>query len=152
MNISVTGQTLEFLYSGLLGIGMAAAYDVFRIFRVYMRAGKVLTGIFDVIYWVAAILALLFFVLTVSGGQMRWYVLLGAFCGGFVYICTVSRLFFRALDIIIKVLIRLLQLLVKPVYFLSGKTLRFAHSADKRVRESLKKRRMKKNMQDEQNE
>ncbi len=137
MNVSVTGQTLEFLYSGALGIGLGIAYDIFRLFRVHLRAGKVLTGVFDVIYWLVAIAALLLFVLTVSGGRMRWYVLLGAFCGGFVYMCTISHLFFRALDIIIKLIVRLLHVAVKPIYFISGKALHAARSADRRIRERI---------------
>ncbi len=143
MNVSVTGQTLEFLYSGALGIGLGVAYDIFRLFRVHLRAGRILTGVFDVIYWLVAIAALLFFVLTVSGGQMRWYVLLGAFCGGFIYMCTVSYLFFRALDIIIKVVVRLLHVAVKPIYFISEKALHVARSADKRIKERVKNKGQK---------
>lgn len=143
MNVSVTGQTLEFIYSGALGIGLGIAYDIFRLFRVHLRAGRILTGVFDVIYWLVAIAALLFFVLTVSGGKMRWYVLLGAFCGGFIYMCTVSYLFFRTLDIIIKVVVRLLHVAVKPIYFISEKALHVARSADKRIKERVKNKGQK---------
>ncbi len=141
MNVSVSGQTLEFIYSGVLGISLGVAYDIFRLFRVHLRAGKILTGVFDVIYWLIAVVALLMFVLTVSGGQMRWYVLLGTFGGGFVYMCTVSHLFFRASDIIIKIVIRLLNVAVKPIYFLSGKALAVARRADKRIRNRVRKTR-----------
>lgn len=120
MNVSVAGQTLEFAYSALLGVALGVLYDLFRVLRAYIKPGRVVTAVLDVLYWVLAVCALIGFVLTVSGGQMRWYVLVGAFCGGFVYMCTISGLFFRAVRIIIKLCIRLLRALVKPLYWIAG--------------------------------
>jgi len=143
MNVSVAGQTVEFFNSALLGVGLGVTYDLFRLLRVYVNAGKVITAVLDVVYWICAIIALITFILTVSAGNMRWYVLVGAFCGGFVYMCTVSRLFFRTFDIIIKIVIRLLRLIVKPMYFIARKGLEFARRADKGIKAGAKRCRVR---------
>ena len=136
MNVSVSGQTMEFIYSALLGVGLAAVYDIFRLTRAYLKTGKLATGIMDVIFWMLSMAGLMGFVLTVCDGQMRWYILVGAFCGGFVYICTVSHLFFCSLNIIIKVCIHLLRLISKPLYFFARKAL----GITRKIRISAKKR------------
>lgn len=152
MNVSVSGQTMEFIYSALLGVSLAAVYDVFRLVRVYLKAGKLVTGVMDVIFWLLSMAGLMGFVLTVCDGQMRWYILVGAFCGGFVYICTVSHLFFCSLNIIIKVCIHSLRFIAKPLYFFSGKALGMARkmriSAKKRAENRRAMRRERKKPQD----
>ena len=150
MEASVTVQTMEFIHSAVLGVLLGVMYDVFRLLRTYIKPGRFFTAVLDVVYWLVAILALLAFVLTFSQGQMRWYVLLGAFSGGFVYICTFSRLFFRTIDIIIKLCIRLLRWLVKPIYFISGRLIKTARRTEAGIQSRLKSRRERKQAQDEE--
>ncbi len=153
MNVSVSGQTMEFIYSALLGVSLAAVYDIFRLARVYLKAGKFMTAFMDVVYWLFAVVGLMGFVLTVCGGQMRWYILVGAFCGAFVYICTISHLFFHGLNIIIKVCVRLLRLLSKPIYFSAKKALgvsrRINVSAKRRAERRRARKRERNKPQDE---
>ena len=147
MNVCVSGQTAEFIYSALLGVFLGAVYDIFRLARVYLKSGKFMTGFLDVIYWMIAIAGLIGFVLTACGGQMHWYVLVGTFCGGFVYLSALSYLFFRSLDIIIKICVQFINLLVKPVYILARCGLRVMrrtkHSVKKKAKSFIERRRKK---------
>ena len=120
MNISVSAQTMEFLYAALLGVALGILYDIFAIVRSYLPAKKVIAAIFDVFFWIISIVALLAFVMLVSGGRMRWYVLIGSFLGIFLYKSTISALFFRSIRIIISISIKLLNLLVRPLYLLAA--------------------------------
>lgn len=144
MSISVSGQTLEFLNSALFGVFLAVFYDILRIIRICSGCGKAITAVLDVFFWLCAVCVLFGFILTVSEGQMRWYVLFGFFSGGFVYICTISILFIKTMRIIISVLIRSLSLLSKPLYFFANQTLKAGRGTKRRLakayRESAVKR------------
>ena len=118
MGNSVTFQSLEFFYSALLGVGLGVLFDVFRIMRFYAVKKKIVTSLFDVLFWSLAVIALLAVVLTVSNGKMRWYVLFGIFCGGFVYVSALSEIMFRIGVSLVFVLKRLLQLITHPLYLL----------------------------------
>jgi len=83
------------------------------------------------------------FVLCMCEGKMRWYILLGTFCGGFVYVSAFSELIFKILRSFIEILKKLLWLLTRPLYILlaalwrSGRS--FGNSAGRRI---VEKRRL----------
>ena len=116
MENSVSLQTLEFFCSALLGAGLGMFYDLFRIMRFWLPDRKIITAVFDVLFWLCAICALLVFVLTVSNGKMRWYVLVGTFCGGFVYVSALSEIIFRAGVSVVSVLKKLFRFSTRPLY------------------------------------
>lgn len=120
MNISVSAQTMEFLYAALFGVSLGILYDVFAILRSYLPAKKIFAAVFDILFWCIAIVGLLAFVMLVTGGRMRWYVLAGSFLGIFLYKSTISALFFRSVRIIISICIKILNLSVRPIYLLSA--------------------------------
>ena len=133
MGVWVSGQTLEFLNSALFGILLAVFYDILRVIHIYSGCGRAITTLLDIFFWLCAVCVLFGFILTVSEGQMRWYVLFGFFCGGFVYICTLSVLFIKTLRIIISVLIRSLSFLSEPLYFIARRTLKAGRGAKRRL-------------------
>lgn len=145
---SVSAQTIEFLFSALLGLYLGVLFDVIRTVRTYMPKKRWITAIFDALFWLVAVISLLGFVMTVSGGKMRWYVLAGAFCGGFVYMAALSEIVYKVLVCVIAAMKKVLHLITKPVYLLLGCIWRGAkkteHKAEARLRERVKIRRMKK--------
>lgn len=149
---SVSVQTLEFLYSALLGVALGVLYDIIRVIRAYMPKSRAITALFDILFWCAAIISLLAFVLTSSEGKMRWYVLVGTFCGGFVYMSALSRIVFKVLISTVAALKKLLFIITHPIYLLLGWIWRGAkgaeRKAEKRIRENVKKKRMKKRKAD----
>ena len=61
MELSISGQALDFLLSCLLGVGLGALYDVFRILRLAFWHGKIIISIQDIVFFVlAAISSFLF--------------------------------------------------------------------------------------------
>ncbi len=113
-----------------------------------MPRNRWVTAIFDVLFWLIAVISLLGFIMTVSGGKMRWYVLAGAFCGGFVYMAALSEIVYKILVSVIAVTKKILHLMTRPVYLLLGYIWRGAKKTERktevRLREGIKKRRMKK--------
>lgn len=113
---SVSAQTAQFLYSALLGIGIGVLFDITRLLRSYMPKKRVATALLDLLFWCVAIISLLAFVLTVCDGKMRWYVLIGAFCGCFVYMAALSEIVFKVMAALVAVVRKALFLITRPVY------------------------------------
>ncbi len=118
MENAVSVQTFEFLYSALLGIGIGVFFDFLRTVRAYMSDKRWITGLFDALFWIVALIALFAFVLTSSGGRMRWYVLVGVFCGGFVYRAAASEIVFKVMKGTSDSLIKILSMSTRPLYML----------------------------------
>jgi len=116
MNLAVSDQLREFLYSALLGVSLGVFYDILAIIRSYIKVNKLINLLFDTLFWICAISALFAFVLLFTKGNVRWYVLLGNFFGIFIYKNTISPLFFRAVRIIISLAVRFLHFICAPIY------------------------------------
>ena len=143
----ITVQSTGFLYSLFLGVILGAVYDLFRVLRSFLPRRKVTDALLDVLYWIIAIISLLLFVLTVSGGIMRWYVLLGVFGGGFLYMASLSVIVFRSLRASVLILKKLLGMMTYPLYFVLSRSFRAAKKAagnmERKIRERKNKRKDK---------
>lgn len=87
-----TGQAQVFmaaLYAGLL-IGMW--YDLCRLARWVLSAGRFITLAVDVVFGVGSACLLLGALLVANYGELRLYAFLGALCGAILYFGTLSPL------------------------------------------------------------
>lgn len=127
---------------------MGVLFDVIKLLRAYAPKNKVITAIFDILFWFIAICALFAFTLTVSGGRMRWYVLLGVASGGFVYNASLSEIVFKVMRGAVSALRKLLGLITRPIYLLlrliwrTGK--KTARSTEDKARKKIRAARMQK--------
>ncbi len=135
---------IEFLYSALLGIGAGVFFDLLKVIRTYTSKKKWVTGLFDAVFWIVTAIALFAFILTVSGGKMRWYVLVGIFCGAFVYRAAASEIVFKVLKGTSDLLIRLLQISTKPLYLFLVWLRDFGRKAKRRACAKVAKRKQNK--------
>lgn len=94
MDTTIKIQFYMFLTSLYGGLISGLAYDFYRISRYYFKPKKIVTTIEDFLFWVS--LALIFFyILNKSNwAELRGYVFLGFFCGGFIYLKILSKLLF----------------------------------------------------------
>ena len=147
MENAVSVQTLEFLSSALLGIALGVFYDVLKTVRSYIKKGRGITNLFDSIFWTVAIVSLFVFVLVYAGGRMRWYILVGAFCGGFVYKAAASEIVFKVMRGTVDVLKKLLRTCSHPVYLFLRRIRKLFTDTGKKVKHktfSHKKKRKRK--------
>ena len=113
MELSISGQALDFLLSCLLGVGLGALYDVFRILRLAFWHGKIIISIQDIIFFILAAVSSFLFMLFRCEGQLRFYVLLGELLGFIVYYFTVGFLVIRMSKCIIYLIKNILFLFYK---------------------------------------
>lgn len=117
--MTVAQETFIFLYSCLLGCGLALIYDVFRILRLAFPGGKAVVFIEDGVFIVIATLATFIFCVNFCNGYFRVFIAIGEILGFIIYYFTVGVLVFKAARSIIRgvkaVLRFLYRIFVKPV-------------------------------------
>ncbi|MDF2566818.1 MAG: yabQ [Oscillospiraceae bacterium] len=104
MEVSISEQSLIFLYSCVLGIGLGIVYDIFRIIRLAIKTGPIIIFIQDTIYFMVAAFSTFTFLLFFTDGQIRVYVLIGEFLGWILYYFTMGKLVINASKFIIKII------------------------------------------------
>ncbi len=83
--IGIAFQTKVFLLSLGLGFILGVLYDVFRIVRLIVSAGKKAAVVQDILYVLFVTFFTFIFMLVVNEGRLRFYALLGQTLGFFVY-------------------------------------------------------------------
>lgn len=83
-------QTRAFLYTVILGLALGLLYDFMRTLRIVFGAGRVFTGVLDLLFCLVA--AASFFALTLifAQGQVRSYTVGGTVLGCVLYFSGVS--------------------------------------------------------------
>lgn len=107
-----------FCSSIMLGIIMAIAYDVLRIFRRIIKRGLVLVAIEDVIALSIASIITFNMIFTNNSGNVRSYILVGIIIGILLYMVSISKFF---VGVTSKYILILLQKLGKPFKMVSIK-------------------------------
>lgn len=114
MEISVSSQTMAFLLSCLLGAGLAAVYDVFRILRIALPQPAPVIAAQDFAYLLICAGATFFYLMTTVSGQIRLFVLVGEVIGWVLYYFTIGEVVMKAAHTVIDFVYRLLRLLAWP--------------------------------------
>ncbi len=69
----------------ITGVGFRSCYDLILIHRGVCRLGNVITGIQDVLYWLAGCICIFSMIYHTNDGIIRWFVLAGIFLGMLCY-------------------------------------------------------------------
>lgn len=73
------------LHSFLMGIQIAAVYDVLRILRRVISHRASLVALEDVLFWIGTAVEVFLLLYRENNGQLRWYTVLAAGLGLFLY-------------------------------------------------------------------
>lgn len=127
--ISVGGQALACIYSLVLGGALCLFYDVIRATR---RAGAnsafaVFAG--DILFWLISAICVFFFMVALTNGEIRGYIVFSAAAGFIIFRLTLGRLTFYILDILFcfsaKVIARVCEIIADVCAFLKNIAARF---------------------------
>ncbi len=131
MAVSVTNQTLIFLYSLAAGAAGGILFDIFRTARRLRRAGTVWVSVQDLLFWFLTAIAAFTFLYYVNFGEPRWYIFFGIFLGALFYyllfrnhmvsfLLWLAHTLFALLSFLLRLLlfpVRLLCRILSPVFF-----------------------------------
>ncbi len=120
LGLTITEQTLVFLYSLLLGVLLCAIYDVFRIIRIAFGGKTITVFIEDIVFSIIALVLTFVFVIAFNNGELRFFVLIGEFLGFVFYYFTVGKLTMFFSKAIIKLIKRLISIVCTPFVGLFG--------------------------------
>lgn len=131
------------LHSLLMGIFITFVYDLLRVFRRVVPHGSFLVSLEDLCFWIYCGAEVFLLMYRESNGSMRWFSVIGAMTGIFLYKKLISPPFVKyvslALSKALRILFRMLQWLFSPLRFLGRKT----GKAWRRAREGTHRRTRK---------
>ena len=115
MIMSIREQTLLFLSTVGAGMCMALIYDIFRIFRKFIKHSAIFVYAEDVIYWIIVSFAMFYFMLAQNYGEIRAFTIIGAAVGATLYLSALSSYVINILVIIIEFAIRVITTVIKII-------------------------------------
>lgn len=105
--LTISAQTVLFVYSLLLGGAVGVLYDFFRIMRRAFRHGWLAIALEDGVFFISCVVAIFIFNMRYCGGSFRLFVLLGMLLGWLLYFFTIGVAVIRASQLIINFVRRL---------------------------------------------
>lgn len=108
--------------SVMAGTFFGFMWDIYRLFRHYIKLGKTGTAIGDVSYWIISVYIGIKLILDLSYGNVRLFILMGFILGALLYFYGISRYILKAFifvtDKILKVIWKVINFLAVPIKFI----------------------------------
>lgn len=117
MDSYVQSQAYIFFATLYGGIVMGFVYDIYRIFRYYLKPKKVATFIEDFVFWIIISVIFLTVILYTNWGEIRGYVFLGFFSGAFLYSRLLSKIIITTLVWIVNGIIKILKYIFGVLFY-----------------------------------
>ncbi len=103
-------ELLATLYCGLF-IGLV--YEVLRLLRRVFQAGKWLTALFDILFWIIAAVVAALALFIINGGNLRLYSVCGFLLGAMMFIFGVSPLLMAVLRLFARPFVGIWRIICK---------------------------------------
>lgn len=102
----------------LSGIGMGIVFDGYRVVSDELRISRIWVPVFDLLYWIAATIAVFQVLSSSNHGEVRLYVFLGLLLGIGCYYWLFSKLTVRLVKLLIRTIRAIAKLVVQTVNLL----------------------------------
>ena len=126
-------ETLFMLYALLMGIFITFVYDLFRILRRVIPHNIFWISVEDLAFWGFSAVEVFLLMYHVSNGTLRWFAVLGALLGMFLYSKTLSKFLVKYISLLLgkllKIIGKVLRFVFKPVTLAAGAAKRTAGKA-----------------------
>lgn len=136
----IAQQTSCFLQAILLGVILGAFYDAFRFLRVMIKSPVAVIFIEDALYFATAAFISFSFMLQMTDGEIRLFVLLGEAIGAILYINTIGEILFGIYKVIIGVIRKILKRVFGVILIPLKAVIGFIRKNIRKIKENLKKR------------
>lgn len=140
---TVAFQTKIFFLSIGLGFLLGILYDIFYLFRITFTRTKIALYVQDILYLLICSFVTFLYILSVSSGMIRLYILIGEIFGFFIYYISVGYFIVSYATKAIKKTKRITRkfflLLIRPIKCLNSKIARkFRKSSSKIINKNKK--------------
>lgn len=113
-------QTQEFIYFCLIGIVISFIFDIFRSIRKNFNTTDNITYVEDILFLVISTIIIMYGVLEISNGILRFYIFLGTLLGITIYTLTFSKfciIIFDSILVFCKKTIEFIKNIIKSLVF-----------------------------------
>ena len=122
---SMENENVFLLHALLMGIFITFIYDLLRIFRRVVPHKNFFVSAEDLLFWIYCGGEVFLLMYHESDGTLRWFAVMGALAGMYLYMKLVSPLLVEYVSLglirILEFLKKILRLLFKPMHFLFRK-------------------------------
>lgn len=103
-------QEQVFIFFFIIGIMIGIIFDIFRVVRKSFKTADVITFFEDLIFIIISGVLIIFGIIKINGGEVRFYLFLGIFFGILIYLLTISNLCVIILYEIVKICKKLFKI------------------------------------------
>lgn len=114
-------ENLFLFYSVIMGIYITFLYDLLRIGRRVISHSGFFVSAEDLIFWIYCTMKVFYLMHTESDGTLRWFAILGALLGMFLYKKTISPFLVKWVSFVLR---KVLYFVAKPFRFAERHLLR----------------------------
>ena len=106
-------ENLFLLHSTILGIYMAFVYDSIRIFRRLVSHNVLFISLEDIAYWIYLAAEVFLLMYRESNGLLRWFAVLGAAAGIFLYKKLVGQYYVHYISLLLQKILHRIRRIFK---------------------------------------
>jgi len=139
MPVNVNQQTAIFLMCILTGMASGIICDILSITAKKLRFGKSAFFIQDIIIWLIILSFFFSVIYQIDGAMLRWYIFIGAFFGGLLYILLLRVITIKTTEFVIELIIKTVWRILRIMAFPIRKMLKILAPVTKYVKSARKK-------------
>lgn len=133
LEINLIDEFYIFLFAINYGLIIGVIYDFYRVFRYYSKPKKVLSIIEDLILWLIITVIFFMFLVKNTSGVIRGFVIVGFLTGYICYMKIISKYNFPILMKIFKLILSLINEIIKIILYPLRKVSNFSQRRLKKV-------------------
>lgn len=134
LQIDIRDELYIFLIAINYGLILGGLYDFYRVFRYYSKSKNILTAIEDIMFWGIVTSMIFMFLFNNTDGIIRGFVLLGFIVGYIIYIKLISRYSFFLLKWIFKLILDLINEIIKIISYPFKKIYKFFKGKSNKIK------------------
>lgn len=113
----IQDQVYVFLWSILIGGGLANLFDVFRVIRKRWKPSLFVVCLQDILYFLIVAGTIIITTFVINNGELRGYMILGYFVGVVFYLLLFSKIFCKLTDCILAGIERFVKSICNGIKF-----------------------------------
>lgn len=118
----MSNDTVFLLQAFVIGVAITFTYDWLRILRQVIPHRQFFISFEDFWFWLICALSVFIWMYRISNGGMRWFAIIGALLGMYLYKKLFSRVLVTGLSHVLEFVLRILggtlKFLLRPVYLI----------------------------------
>ena len=110
---AMENENLFLIHSAIMGVYLAFLYDNIRIFRRIVPHNTLFVSLEDIVFWVYLAVEVFLLMYRESNGMLRWFSVMGALTGIFLYKKLLGRFYVHYVSLVLKRIIQRFQRICK---------------------------------------